>query len=202
MGLFCTSMCSAHVLHGSPTFYNIVVWNILIFHIQRSHIANDRNTILLKYYIEQNAVFVFSFFGGIKLQTTQIIFNAGSTNEFTNRKSPKYTMTTTTIRPSLPGLLPPLFCSHPFSLSVYIYVLNRITFILRFFLPKIKGQRRWLCVHVWCIVYSYERACLCAYTYICIYNVIKRENTVLLRRVGSALSSILVAKSIIVYSSE
>lgn len=145
MGLFCTSMCSAHVLHGSSTFY-IVVLKHFIFN------GVTQPTTRIKYYWNiyrtKCWVFIFSFFGGIKSPTTQIVFNAGSTNEFTNRKSPKYTMTTTTtttMRPSLSGSLPP----HPsFSLSMYVYVLNRITFILRFFPPKIKGQRRWLCVHV------------------------------------------------------
>lgn len=115
------------------------------FYIQRGYTAKDTNKIFLEYlYRTKCCVFIFSFFGGIKSPTTQIVFNAGSTNEFTNRKSPKYTMPTTTMRPSLSGSLPPLSYSLFLSLSVslYIYTLNRITFILRFFPPKIKGQRR------------------------------------------------------------
>jgi len=142
MGLFCTSMCSAHVLHGSSTF---LYCGFETFYIQRGYTANDTNKILLKYiYRTKCCVFIFSFFGGIKSPTTQIVFNAASTNEFTNRKSPKYTMTTTTttMRPSLSGSLPsPLSLTPTFSLTI-LYVLNRITFILRFFSPKIKGQRR------------------------------------------------------------
>jgi len=121
MGLFCTSMCSAHVLHGSSAFY-IVVLKHFIFN------GVTQPTTRIKYYWNiyrtKCCVFIFSFFGGIKSPTTQIVFNAGSTNEFTNRKSPKYTMTTTTMRPSLFGSLPPtpLSLTPWSSLTIYICV--------------------------------------------------------------------------------